>query len=849
MLLLLRLGASVAAKMACLDTFGSDIAELPTPKGVVNLANHLLAEFSIPTRLEDVSDISASLFVVLYESLFSERLSGIVRQPFTKEDEIHNCQTVIDVLSSDVVHDNLSHIRGADIIAGNITSISNLLDIFQYLFEYVVNKIEGDADHNITGISAVSELSSLVKDKDHEQNMKKKSKELSDTTKKSTEILNRTITDKKSTTFDGPQSAGLNKNENRKTFDEHPVISHEEYFAMTHKAAPSYRLIRPPSPIKADQSQSLLGQKTVDSEFDESVRIDESYNDFKQASISPQIDNFLLKDYHAGTIPIQSSHSDKEPCAASVTLNKLESRNNPVSYVGDFQYSSDNLENHFTDRSTSKNQLTHSYEDLHKMVEKTTAMTRIALMTSPMRAKDSQYMKGKLPNSSEPDDTCTVKKDESKRVAFACNKSDVTSKNQLSEYGSKRPHIDFHTERSSNKRHSKTSVFQKSKMSSAKSPNILWAKSVATNKNFGATHKALLKEDKAYKEKQDILRKFYEKDHQELVEEVDEMLAEDGQKAHAKEDELVRQYLENLPKKKSAVRKGPSLITSCKQRKLKSKDEKQQNISQRQDTAEPNLKVVGDEDLLPALLEEFPYLHLSEHTWHELWRQGLHQIEALTRSYQENLRKKTQAQSQLQDAAERHHLLGDLMRKQLEHTKRVYDIRDQKVQQIKLKNKLHEKRIQSARARRYYNEYQVRARSKQLKKRTKEEMVFRELFKTALNIQKERLKDIRQYASDCQKRQETQRQNEIESLENFYQDQFKMLAERLAKEKLDTGVREIAQQQMLERMKRELRKKMESEIKQYQEQMFNDDDTVHFRQKDVDRVKQHLHSAQYTAKV
>lgn len=54
---------------------------------------------------------------------------------------------------------------------------------------------------------------------------------------------------------------------------------------------------------------------------------------------------------------------------------------------------------------------------------------------------------------------------------------------------------------------------------------------------------------------------------------------------------------------------------------------------------------------------------------------------------------------------------------------------------------------------------------------------------------------------------------------------------------------------MLERVKRELRKKMEAEIKLYQEQMFQDDDNVHFRQKDADRVKQHLHLARYTGKV
>ncbi|RUS75234.1 hypothetical protein EGW08_016999, partial [Elysia chlorotica] len=257
----------------------------------------------------------------------------------------------------------------------------------------------------------------------------------------------------------------------------------------------------------------------------------------------------------------------------------------------------------------------------------------------------------------------------------------------------------------------------------------------------------------------------------------------------------------------------------------------------------------SEEDLLPLLLEEFPHLHLSEHTWHELWRKGLSQIEAITRAHQEGQRKKSRAQGQLEDAAHRHELLADIMKKQLDHTKRLRDVKDQKQQQISTRNKMHEKRIQSARARRYYNEYQVRARSKQLKRRTKEEMVFRDLFKEALSIQKERIKDVRQYASDHRKRQESRRQDEIDSLENFYHDQFEMLSERLTKEQKETEVREAAQQQIMQRLKRELRKKMETEIKQYQEELFRDDDDVHFRKCDADRVLKQLHLARYSAKI
>ena len=50
---------------------------------------------------------------------------------------------------------------------------------------------------------------------------------------------------------------------------------------------------------------------------------------------------------------------------------------------------------------------------------------------------------------------------------------------------------------------------------------------------------------------------------------------------------------------------------------------------------------------MPMLLEEFPYLHLSEHTWHELWRKGIQQIENLTHAYEENKRRKNKAHVQV----------------------------------------------------------------------------------------------------------------------------------------------------------------------------------------------------------
>ncbi|RUS75235.1 hypothetical protein EGW08_017000 [Elysia chlorotica] len=258
------------------DLSAVEPADPPSTKAIVDLANHLLKEFNISTKVEDVNDITPSLFVVLYESLFSDKLPGIIRQPVSKEDEVHNCQIVIDVLSTDVVKDSLSHIKGVDIVAGDKTAILNLLDIFSYLLEYVAKRIEKEADINGTGsfCASESEQSSPAKpavagrDRDSPQKLRG----LPMSKLGSTAASNTTNNNGTHLPTTGRSKVYANRNENRKTFGSRDVITHEDFYAMSYggislKDEPT----RAPSPIRPDTSQSLLGQRTIDSDFDTDI--------------------------------------------------------------------------------------------------------------------------------------------------------------------------------------------------------------------------------------------------------------------------------------------------------------------------------------------------------------------------------------------------------------------------------------------------------------------------------------------------------------------------------------------------------------------------------------------------
>ena len=68
--------------------------------------------------------------------------------PLSVEDEIHNCQAVIDSLAMDILNTSLSHITGQDIVAGDHSAIGDLLEVFSGLMEFMLEEISSSASSN-----------------------------------------------------------------------------------------------------------------------------------------------------------------------------------------------------------------------------------------------------------------------------------------------------------------------------------------------------------------------------------------------------------------------------------------------------------------------------------------------------------------------------------------------------------------------------------------------------------------------------------------------------------------------------------------------------------------------------
>lgn len=133
---------------------------------------------------------------------------------------------------------------------------------------------------------------------------------------------------------------------------------------------------------------------------------------------------------------------------------------------------------------------------------------------------------------------------------------------------------------------------------------------------------------------------------------------------------------------------------------------------------------VNEHSLLSLMLEQFPFLYVSDPTLTKMWKQQMAQVEQLRREAQRENRSKKKLQDEIEEALRRHDLLTALVKKEYDHNKRLQDFKDRIHKQRLTQSKIKENRHQSVRARKYYDDYRVQLRAKMMKMRTREEMVY-----------------------------------------------------------------------------------------------------------------------------
>ncbi|KAM9482523.1 centrosomal protein of 95 kDa-like isoform 1-T1 [Clarias gariepinus] len=835
----------------------------------VDVANDLICKCRINLRIQRLTECDASVFVALYEAILGEKVPDYIVVPKSQEDDIHNIQSVIDSLALDYLQISLSHITGENIVKGHKDSIRNLLEIFDGLLEYLTEQLSDEEEFPNGDLNGT----------DHPAEAREQDKE-----EKLSQIS--------STHSAGPSSKyslhSWNGNESESTGELIRLGDSARTFTTKQEvwsqplpsvisiekspSAPDVPTTQPcqpqepfPSAIPPQPSQQTTPQQagrppsspppTEDNEGDT-----EGTN--KQNGHSSKCNGVQSNGIHtsAGSEKSVQSLKETQPEAPKA---QAEGGSEGARRVLFNTQPDVLLLSHPHGHSHRKGTRTHSREE-----DKQSDEERIHSSGSSSGRRKSYRSRRLVEESEDPLSRRSQKNRQaeqelhemSEKLARRLEELDLMLKRALGETADqpKPAEEDKHshhsdsvmecrrvprtTDRASVDRPARTRSLSPSPPPVCHSSQGVIEGAPLTHMRQNTTRR---RHDKPrhfqdQHRKSQMVAEAYDAELKNLNEQQRIDLAIERLRAQ----EAERQYREAIRKEAHHASKSPNYRPKSALSVKTPRSKPAAPTRPRAQTRKTAQLRVKENDLLPVLLDDFPPLQFSSHTLSHMWKQQLQQVDQLSalNNQHKHAHKHT---NQVEEAQKRHDLLMDIIRKEQEHNRRLKDFRERIQQQRSTQNKLREQRQQVARARKYHNDYHVQLRARLLRARTREERMFRQVFEEGLELQKARLREQRVYAKEQRQEHVRKHKDEIEAMENYYKDQFSMLAERLALERHDIQVRKKAQEKALQKMKRELRSKMEREINELQKIIIRDDEEDYFRELEVERLRRRVQMASF----
>ena len=159
----------------------TSIEDTSTKHRVLKLANDLLkmchneanmnnnsktSSQHIPKSISSIDQLKSNIYVFIYETLCNTELVDKKWPAKTLEEEVHNVQAVIDSLSMDILHEDLSHLTGEGICGGvyskkrrssgkeesqayfepDLVSVEYLLEILGCIHDWVSSRLESSTE-------------------------------------------------------------------------------------------------------------------------------------------------------------------------------------------------------------------------------------------------------------------------------------------------------------------------------------------------------------------------------------------------------------------------------------------------------------------------------------------------------------------------------------------------------------------------------------------------------------------------------------------------------------------------------------------------------------------------------
>ncbi|NWZ98686.1 CEP95 protein, partial [Nesospiza acunhae] len=809
----------------------------------VDVANDLLRTCHINQHIKHLSECGADLFVRLYESILGEKVPDFIATPRSQEDDAHNVQAVIDSLALDYLQVSLSHITGENIVKGDRESIKNLLEIFDGLLEYLREVSETSSQ---TG-AEINVLSSDEVQIAPQEQLESTADQLTEHTLLSS--VERFQSEYFILTCDtdgsGSTSELIKLGDTAYSFSKRGEgeFGWMEAVHEPHQGSLSVSATKLGEPIQ--QAIPLLPPFQPS---DPAWR--DPHSSHRQAAALPcsQALNiptalahifFSLLPTLVGTVPLTHTYLSSASAVGEMLGGDAKDNVTKVPVVSESSVSTSSEEK----LSLCAEQVTQTPRPESQHWPRTTRQVQI--FDSVEDSLSHRTTKEKVPKQQEFHEA-------SENLSRRLNELDLMLKRALGEhtregelpdedslshhsdtamdYGRRTAGRDTPRPRCPGRPRSLSpasplSQYQEHKQRGRGTGQLKTIRSHLQGERDERTRKAKLV-TKAYENE---LRIFEAREKRRIS------------KLRGAAKEMEQEYKENVfqePPKGSQRVKVYSRKTTPQYPKHSQWIPKRGIMKPKQ--AAP--MTIRDNDLLLQLLEEFPRLHISSRTLNKMWHQQLAQTEHLKAP---SARPRPKLQNEVEQALKKHELLAAIIKRDQDHSKRLQEIKQRIQRQKWAQNKVTERRQQVARARKYYEDYRVQLRAKLLRARTREERIFKNLFEEGLEIQKQRLRDLRVYAQEKRDEQRREHQIELESLENYYKDQFSMLAEAISQEFQEIQTREKAQAQMLQKSKSEVRSKLEKEIQQLQAAIMHNDDDTFFQELEADRLRSRLQMASF----
>ncbi|XP_057391527.1 centrosomal protein of 95 kDa isoform X3 [Balaenoptera acutorostrata] len=791
----------------------------------VTIANNLLLQCHIHLRIRELEDCDANVFIALYQSVLGEKVPDLIAIPRSQEDEAHNVQAVIDSLALDYLQVSLSHITGENIVKGDKESIKNLLEIFDGLLEYLTEHIsETSHEKSETGQgSKGSHRGDPLEERE--------------STKESRSSWKRVSFERCSSSSDalGPSWGG---DEAESTGEIIRLGDTAHTFSLrSNVPCPG---IEPAPPALEAQSLNCWTIREV-----------------PKGAQGPN----EMQSKKASTLPCSDSHEEVLNTPSSSFLSK-----SGTSFVEDTEIPSVDM----IPNARKLGEPIRSAIPLHPPYHPSEPRAPCPMGKEYLRSSHCSHTMNSTGEgtafSVEPDNrvflTSKLSKDGKQEMYPVQVQGPRTRKLRKGKRYENRAAVsswDSPFSQRAGKRLTEQELHAVSEKLSQRLSELDWMLKSALGDRI---------KEKTGFEEEDIGNEEVESGNDETLSQHSDSIVEYGPKkqrpglamhrkppsrSHSlspspinknKQFHMERKR-QRKPKETDIRRFQAKAITEAFEKELR-RNKVQENIGPLGiNDKEETVVEVNEHSLLPLMLEQFPFLYVSGQTLSKMWKQQIAQVEQLRKdAYREN-RSKKKLQDEIEEALRRHDLLTVLIKKEYEHNKRLQDFKDRIHRQKLTQSKIKENRQQIVRARKYYDDYRVQLRSKMMRMRTREEMIFKKLFEEGLQIQKQRLRDLRNYAREKRDEQKRQHQNELDSMENYYKDQFSLLAEAISQERQELKAREKSQAQMLYKVKRELRSKMEKEIQQLQYMITQNDDDAFFRELEAERFESRLHLASF----